>query len=102
MRRGIEVTRETIGADVIRRVGSRGSFLMEDHTLDYLRSGEFRETKASNTMTYGTWLKAGAPDSAAVAGRKAAEMLKSGSANRLDDARSSALNKIIMEFEKEL
>ena len=60
--RGIEVNGDTIGAEVIKNVGPRGNFFMEDHTFKYLRSGEFREVKVSNTKYYDNWISAGAPD----------------------------------------
>jgi trimethylamine--corrinoid protein Co-methyltransferase len=40
---GIEVTDETLAIDTIRRVGPRGNFLMEDHTLRHLRRIPFSE-----------------------------------------------------------
>ena len=38
--RGIEVNENTLALDAIDRVGPRGSFLDDDHTLDNLRTGE--------------------------------------------------------------
>lgn len=35
---GIEVTRETLALDVIKDVGPRGNFLMQEHTLQHMRS----------------------------------------------------------------
>jgi trimethylamine--corrinoid protein Co-methyltransferase len=40
---GIEVNDETLALDVIRRVGPRGNYLMEDHTLRHLRRLPFSD-----------------------------------------------------------
>lgn len=37
IQKGIEVNEDTIGMDVIERVGIGGNFIMEDHTLHYMR-----------------------------------------------------------------
>lgn len=100
--RGIDVTSDTIAAEVISKVGPRGSFLMEESTFENLRSGEFRETGASNTMVYGTWLKAGAPDVTSIAAKKVEELLAGGTGNKLDAKTVSALEQIIKEFENNL
>ena len=39
-RKGIEVSAETLALDAIARVGHGGSFLDDDHTLKWMRSGE--------------------------------------------------------------
>lgn len=39
--RGIEVTPETLGFDVIKEVGPRGDFLGTDHTLKHFRNEQF-------------------------------------------------------------
>lgn len=45
--RGMEVSRETIFLDEIRRVGQRGNYLMEQSTLTHLRSDQFWKSKVS-------------------------------------------------------
>lgn len=40
MWRGIEVSDDTLGLDAIARIGPRGNFLTDPHTLKYLRSDE--------------------------------------------------------------
>jgi trimethylamine---corrinoid protein Co-methyltransferase len=102
MARGIDVSADTIGADVIASVGPRGSFITEEHTVKFLRSGEFREAKASNTLLYAAWLKAGAPDSAKLANAKVLELLRDGAAHPLEPAVSEKFDRIIKDFEKAL
>ncbi len=59
---GVEISPETIAMDVIKKVGPRGNFLQEEHTLHYLRSGEHWEAEISNRCLYQIWLKRGSPD----------------------------------------
>jgi trimethylamine--corrinoid protein Co-methyltransferase len=40
---GIEVNDDTLALDVIRRVGPRGNYLLEDHTLRHLRQMHFSD-----------------------------------------------------------
>jgi trimethylamine--corrinoid protein Co-methyltransferase len=43
--RSIEVNENTLAVDVIRKVGPRGQFLTEEHTLNNLRTGELVTTE---------------------------------------------------------
>jgi trimethylamine--corrinoid protein Co-methyltransferase len=74
---GIEVNPETIAFDVIKSVGPRGNFLMEEHTLRYLRTGEHWPPKLSNRYGYDKWLGAGGRDVVQRAAQRAQEILKS-------------------------
>jgi trimethylamine--corrinoid protein Co-methyltransferase len=40
---GIEVNAETLALDMVKRVGPRGHYLMEDHTLKHLRQIPFSD-----------------------------------------------------------
>lgn len=100
--RGIDINTGTIAAEVIDNVGPRGNFFMEDHTFDYLRSGEFREVKVSNTMTYDGWMSAGAPDVARVASGKVKKIISAGNDKRLDGKTIEVMERIIKEFENNL
>ncbi|MCL5069279.1 MAG: trimethylamine methyltransferase family protein, partial [Actinobacteria bacterium] len=100
--RGIDVSADTIAAEVINSVGPRGNFFIEDHTFNYLRSGEFREVKVSNTKTYDGWLSAGAPDVVKTAGKKVKEIISAGNDNKLESKKIKGLEQIIKEFESNL
>lgn len=99
---GIDVNPATIGLDVINDVGPRGNFFMEDHTFKYLRSGEFREVKVSNTKHYDNWIGAGASDVVKNAGARVKELLKEGNDRKLDDGKIKAMERIIRDFEANL
>ena len=100
--RGIDVNADTIAAEVINSVGPSGNFFMEDHTFNYLRSGEFREVKVSNTKTYDGWLSAGAPDVTKNASNKVKDYICSGNDKKLDNKTIGAMEEIIREFENNL
>ena len=97
--RGIDVNTNTIAAEVIKSVGPGGSFFMEDHTFEFLKSGEFREVKVSNTKNYDNWLNSGAPDVVQNASGKVKELIKSGNDKLLDNKKIEAINRIIKDFE---
>jgi trimethylamine---corrinoid protein Co-methyltransferase len=100
--RGIDVNTDTIGEEVINSVGPRGSFLIEDHTFRFLRSGEFREVKISNTLNHENWMNSGAPDVYAGAGEKVRKLLESGNDNKLCDEKIAQMERIIKDFEKDI
>ena len=99
LHRGIEVNKDTIGAQVINRVGPKGSFLTEDHTLKFLLSGEFREVKVSNTNNYDNWLALGAPNVEQNAGKIVKEYLEAGNNKVLGRDVIEKLDRIIKAFE---
>ncbi len=60
-RRGITVTEESLAVDVVARVGPRGSFLAEDHTLEALHAGELLDLKlAERESRRAVWESRGA------------------------------------------
>jgi trimethylamine--corrinoid protein Co-methyltransferase len=102
LHRGIEVNTSTIAADVIDKVGPKGSYLTEDHTLEYLLSGEFREVKVSNTMNYDNWLAAGALRVEQNASKIVEEYLKEGNRKVLEKDTIEKFNRIIKAFESNI
>jgi len=89
---GVEVTHETIGADMIKRIGPRGeSYLMEEHTLDRLRSQEYFVPDLAVRGPLATWLAAGGKDTSTRARDMASE--KCGhDGGILNSARAAKLN----------
>lgn len=102
LHRGIDVNPDTIGLDVIKSVGTSGNFFMEDHTLEYLRSGEFREVKVSNTKNHDNWLASGAPDVVENAGKQVQKLLCERNKNWLEQEKVNRMTDIIRNFEKTL
>ena len=71
---GIEVTEETIAADLIKDTGPRGEYLTSDHTLAWLRRGEYLEPRVSVRTGRESWLRAGGNDTYALSKRRAATL----------------------------
>jgi trimethylamine---corrinoid protein Co-methyltransferase len=99
LHRGIDVNPETIGVKVINSVGPKGSFLMEDHTMEFLLNGEFREVKVSNTMNYDNWLAAGGLRVEQNASKIVKNYLDEGNRNVLERDIIEKFDRIIKIFE---
>ena len=102
LHRGIQVDKNTIGVQVINSVGPKGSFLMEEHTMDFLYSGEFREVKVSNTNNYDNWMAEGAPTVEKNASKIVENYLKEGNGKILNGEIIKKLNGIIKVFESSI
>ena len=96
---GIDVNEETIALDTIKNVGIRGVYLMEENTLDNLRSGEHIELEVSNGANYEVWDKKGAKGSAEKARDIIKEILSKGNKSPLERSVVDKLTDIIKEYE---
>jgi len=97
--KGITISRDTIAKEVIKKVGPRGQFLMEEHTLKYLRSKERWEPSLSNREMYEHWKQAGFPDIVEKASRKVEEILNSYHPKPLSLKVKEEINQILRNFE---
>ncbi|HHW48162.1 MAG TPA: hypothetical protein GXX14_06035 [Clostridiaceae bacterium] len=100
--RGIEVNEETIAFDTIANVGIRGTYLMEDNTIENLRSGEHVELFVSNGANYEMWRRKGAKSSTQKARDIVDDILAKGSKSPLDSETSKRLAEIIEKYEKQM
>lgn len=67
---GITVNAETIAEDLIRDIGPRGNgYLTADHTLEWLRKGEYYEPSLAVRQPRAAWEKTGALTTEAMASR---------------------------------
>ena len=98
---GIEVTDQTIAIDVINRVGPKGNFLCDDHTLKYLRSKEHWEASLSDRHGFEMWMKKGGADIVKTAKLKAQEILNTHQPQGLEQEVQGNLRQIIKTFEKD-
>ena len=89
---GVDVTPETIAADLIKQIGPQGeSYVMQDHTMERLRTAEYLVPDLAVRGPYFTWQKEGSKDTAALARERAAQ--HAGHADgMLDKARADKLN----------
>lgn len=92
---GIPVTDETIALDVIHSVGAGGHFLMEDHTLERMRSVK-SYTDLFDRQPYDGWTRAGKKDLAARALEETKRILATHKAIPLKKDVSSKLRDIVL------
>lgn len=71
---GVEVNEDTLAYDVIEEVGPKGTFLIEDHTVEHFRN-EFYIPTLSNRSTYDQWVSNGSEPLEKSANRKWKEIL---------------------------
>jgi trimethylamine--corrinoid protein Co-methyltransferase len=81
---GITVSPETIAYDVIKSVCPHGDFLMEEHTLKYMRSGEHWMPNLSNRYGYDQWKAKGGQDVVQRATDRARKILEAHQPEPLD------------------
>lgn len=96
--KGIDVSSRTIDLDSIRTVGHRGDYLMEDLTLDNLRSDEFRGPKVANVKAFDNWVADGSCSVVKNANKKVHEYLARGVKSPLQPEQTAALAEIIRKF----
>lgn len=72
--RGIEVSREHLGVEVINRIGTWGSFLAEDHTLRHFRDENWYPDISCRRL-FESWQENGSLDTLAVAQNRIKELL---------------------------
>lgn len=97
--KGIEVSKETIALDTIAEVGPRGTYLMEEHTVHYLRSGEHADLSISNGANYDMWRGQGSKNAVQKACDRVKDILDRGCRCPVDPALSGKLADIIKRYE---
>jgi len=71
---GVEVNEETLGVDVIKKVGVSGSFIAEDHTVKYARD-TYWKSELFNQASWEAWNANGAKDVHQMAHEKVEKIL---------------------------
>ncbi len=99
MMQGFEVNDDTLAVDVVKSVGPGGSFIMEDHTIGHLRSGEYYEYTVSSVDPYETWKAKGNPSVVDLAREKARSLIAEGIAQPLDEAKLKAIEDIARKLD---
>jgi len=97
---GIEVSPKTIALETIERVGPKGNFLEEPHTLKYLRSSEHWQPKLSNRSVYEKWIEDDGKDVVEKARELAKGILAHHQPKNLSQKVRERLREIIKDFEK--
>jgi trimethylamine---corrinoid protein Co-methyltransferase len=95
---GIEVSPETVAAELITERGPQGeTYLTADHTLSRLRSAEYVQSRLSVSGLYSRWAAQGAKDTYAIARDRVRE-LESLAATVPEERRRRAMAEIIEGF----
>lgn len=98
---GIRVDDENLAVDIIKSVGPRGDFLMQDHTMKYMRTlPSAPELIERNNRE--NWLLAGGKGLAERAAERAAEILENHKPMLLSDSDKARLRDIVEESEEEM
>lgn len=98
---GVEVSPETIAADLISRVGPKGNFLSEEHTLKHLRSGEHWQPTISSRDLYEKWHEEGSKTIVEKAARRVKEILQTHRVEKLDGSVQKRVDEVIRSFEQQ-
>ena len=97
---GMHIDDENLAVDIIKSVGPGGDFLMQDHTMKYMRT----LPSAPNIIYRGNrenWLASGSKGLAEQAAERAAEVLANHKPLALSDEAKSALRSIVEESDAE-
>ncbi len=94
---GLNVNDETIASALIKEMGARGEYLTCEHTLKWLRAGEYLDPRVSVRGPRATWEKNGAKDTYMLAKDKAREYGQA-PVTPLDVTRAATLAEIITSF----
>jgi len=102
---GLEVSSESVAAELIRERGPRGeTYLTAEHTLRRLRSGEYLKPRLSVSGPFATWRQQGGRDTYELARERVRAAAAGGGplaapqAPPLEQARARALEEIIAGF----
>ena len=96
--RGLEVSKDTIALDLIKKVGIGGSYLSQMHTLKHMK--EIMIPMLWDSDPYDMWVKKGSRDPMTVAREKVDDILKTHKPVPLDASVSKKLDSIVKEFSK--
>ena len=96
LRRGIDVTPETLAYDVIAGVGPGGNFLMEPHTVKRCRR-EFWEPALCDRSGLEAWMAGGRQDAVARARQRWQKLLAEHQDPPLDETTARQLQKFVAE-----
>jgi len=100
--RGIEVNEDTLAVEVIHRVGQRGHFLGDKHTLKYARSGELIGADILERGRRSAWLSQGGKNMEQKARERALVILAKHQVDPLPRGVVEELRKIVNRADKEI
>jgi trimethylamine--corrinoid protein Co-methyltransferase len=92
--KGIEVNGETLAVDAIDRVGPKGNFLIDKHTLKYFKE-EIWYPKYFDRQNYDGWFKIGGKSLGEILNEKVKWILKNHQPKPLDPSIKQAIREIV-------
>lgn len=95
---GFEVSQESMALDVIRKVGPRGTFIMEKHTVDHIRNIPLSDL-VMKTRRMGRTSAEGIIETAR---EEYARILETHQPEPLDDALQAELDRIVVTADREI
>jgi trimethylamine---corrinoid protein Co-methyltransferase len=99
--RGIDGSPKMIAEELIKETSHRGDFIMSDHTLGLLKSGEHREPIVAARGNIDTWREEGGKDAVGMAKDKVEELLAL-DLPELDETAAKAVRREIEKCEEGL
>ena len=97
---GMHIDDENLAVDIIKSVGPGGDFLLQDHTMKYMRTLP-SAPKILERRNREKWLESGGKNLAELAVEKAADILSNHKPLPLSEDAKSALRAIVEESEAE-
>jgi len=98
---GIEVNEETLAVDVIHKVGPRGGYLKERHTMERFRK-EHAVPRLSDRWSRSAWMNAGSKNTKKRAKERMIELLNSHTPEPLETEVRKNIDSLIREYSKTL
>jgi len=95
---GVEVSDATLGVDVIKAVGPGKDFLMQKHTMDYMKSEQSR-AKIFDRRMRSNWELQGGKDAAETAAEKAREIIATHKPEPLEASVKNEIRRLVESAE---
>jgi trimethylamine--corrinoid protein Co-methyltransferase len=99
--RGLEVTDDTLAADLIATAGPASAYLGSDHTLEHFRS-EYYDSPLASRLSAPAWEAAGSRDAVARAADRVRDLLAAPAAPFLSAAQSAEVQRLVARAEADL
>ncbi len=96
--RGVEVNDDTLGLDVINKVGPGGHFLAEKHTMKYFQK-EFWQPKCLDRDNYKNWVKKGEKTYKQKVNERVKNIIENHEPQKLPDNIVNELDKLVEQAE---
>lgn len=100
--RGFELNRDAIGIDAMKRVGIKGGFMGDRHTLAYLRKEEKFSSKVFEWSEYNQWVKGGQKTILERAHERVEQILSQHEAAPLDSSVDKEISRLLASADKDL